>query len=85
MLEMVGSCPSAKQAASRTYPLQFLLDMTAMVLDDETGELLEYRYDFAPKTQEGLGPLIWLQDRAPCARYAKQEYRDKHYLLYPQA
>lgn len=43
-VEMTSSCPSAKQAAARRYPLQFLVDMAVAVLDDETGELLEYRH-----------------------------------------
>ena len=41
---MAGSCPNAKQVTARTYLLQFLVDMAAAVLDDETGELLEYRH-----------------------------------------
>jgi hypothetical protein len=35
---------TAKQAASRKYPLQFLCDLAYAVLDDETGDLLEYRH-----------------------------------------
>jgi hypothetical protein len=31
-----------QQAASRKYPLQFLCDLANAVLDDETGDLLEY-------------------------------------------
>ena len=33
-----------QQAAARKYPLQFLCDFASSVLDDETGELLEYRH-----------------------------------------
>jgi hypothetical protein len=33
-----------QQAASRKYPLQFLCDFAAAVLDDKTGDLLEYRH-----------------------------------------
>ena len=33
-----------QQAASRKYPLQFLCDLAYAVLDDETGDLLEYRH-----------------------------------------
>ncbi len=33
-----------QQAASRKYPLQFLCDLAYTVLDDETGDLLEYRH-----------------------------------------
>jgi hypothetical protein len=36
--------PTAKQAASRKYPLQFLCDLAHAVLDNETGNLLEYRH-----------------------------------------
>jgi len=32
-----------KQATARKYPLQFLCDFAYSVLDDETGNLLEYR------------------------------------------
>jgi hypothetical protein len=33
---------SSQQAASRRYPLQFLHDMFSAILEDKTGELLEY-------------------------------------------
>jgi hypothetical protein len=33
-----------QQAASRKYPLQFLCDFASAVLDEETGDLLEYRH-----------------------------------------
>ena len=33
-----------QQAAARKYPLQFLCDFASSVLNDETGELLEYRH-----------------------------------------
>jgi len=32
-----------KQASSRKYPLQFLCDFTYLVINNETGDLLEYR------------------------------------------
>jgi len=35
---------SSQQAASRKYPLQFLCDLAYAVLDDETGDLLEYHH-----------------------------------------
>ena len=35
---------SPRQAASRTFPLQFLCDLAYAVLDDDTGDLLEYRH-----------------------------------------
>jgi hypothetical protein len=35
---------TARQAASRKYPLQFLCDLTYAVLDAETGNLLEYHH-----------------------------------------
>ena len=43
-IDMPDSCPSASQAALRTFPLQFLADFAAAVIDDDTGELLEYRH-----------------------------------------
>jgi hypothetical protein len=35
---------TAQQATSRKYPLQFLCDLAYAVLDDETGNLLEYHH-----------------------------------------
>ncbi len=35
---------SNQQSASRKYPMQFLCDFAAAVLDNETGDLLEYRH-----------------------------------------
>jgi hypothetical protein len=35
---------NAQRIAGRKYPLQFLCDWAAAVLDDETGDLLEYRH-----------------------------------------
>ena len=35
---------SPRQAASRNFPLQFLCDLAYAVLDDDTGDLLEYRH-----------------------------------------
>jgi hypothetical protein len=46
MMEIPGyTAPfSPRQAASRTFPLQFLFDLAYAVLDDDTGDLLEYRH-----------------------------------------
>ena len=46
MMEIPGyTTPfSPKQAASRTSPLQFLCNLAYAVLDDDTGDLLEYRH-----------------------------------------
>jgi hypothetical protein len=35
---------ASKQASSQKYALQFLCDFTYSVLDDKTGDLLEYRH-----------------------------------------
>ena len=35
---------TAQQAASRKYPLQFLCDLAYAVLNDEAGDILEYRH-----------------------------------------
>ena len=45
-MEIPGSTApfTARQAASRKYPLQFLCNITYAVLDYETGDLLEYRH-----------------------------------------
>ena len=42
-VEVSGSCPTARQTASRKFPMQFLCDFAGAVLDAETGDLLEYR------------------------------------------
>jgi len=46
MMEIPGYMApfSPRQAASRTFPLQFLCDLAYAVLDDDTGDLLEYRH-----------------------------------------
>ena len=46
MMEIPGYKPpfTPAQAASRRYPLQFLCDFAYAVLDDDTGDLLEYRH-----------------------------------------
>jgi len=41
---MSGSCPTARQAAGRGFPLGFLTNFVGSVLDGETGELLKYRH-----------------------------------------
>ena len=43
-VDVSGSCPTARQAASRKYPLEFLTDFAGSVLDGVTGKLLEYRH-----------------------------------------
>ena len=46
MMEIPGyTAPfSSRQTASRTFPPQFLCDLAYAVLDDDTGDLLEYRH-----------------------------------------
>jgi hypothetical protein len=46
MMEIPGyTTPfTPQQAASQTFPLQFLCDLAYAVLDDDTGNLLEYRH-----------------------------------------
>ena len=39
-----NSCPAVSKAANRQSPLQFLVDLAAAVLDEETSKLLEYRH-----------------------------------------
>ena len=43
-IELSGSCPTVRQAAARAYPLEFLAGFTGAVVDDKSGELLEYRH-----------------------------------------
>ena len=43
-VDVSGSCPSAHQAAQRKFPAAFWTDYAKAVLDEETGELLEYRH-----------------------------------------
>ncbi len=46
MMEIPGYTTlfTPQQAASRTFPLQFLCDLAYAVLDNDTGNLLEYRH-----------------------------------------
>ena len=51
-----SSAITAKSAASRKFPMQFLCDYANAVLDGETGELLEYRHLIArPKYKQAWG------------------------------
>ena len=43
-IDVMGNTFTARQAASRALPLQFLCDYASAILDAETGELLEYRH-----------------------------------------
>jgi len=43
MTEMSNACPTARQASTRRFPAQFITDFAQAVLDEDTGELLEYR------------------------------------------
>ena len=55
-MDVSGCRPSAQQLASRKFPAQFISDYAAAVLDDETGELLEYRHLIKrPKYKEQWG------------------------------
>jgi hypothetical protein len=38
------AAPSTRQASAWKYPLQFLCDWASTILDDKTGDLLEYRH-----------------------------------------
>jgi hypothetical protein len=38
------AAPSAQQASARKYPLQFLCNWASSILDNEMGNLLEYRH-----------------------------------------
>ena len=51
-----GGAITAKSAASRKFPMQFLCDYANAVLDGETGELLEYRHLISrPKYKQAWG------------------------------
>ena len=43
-LDVSDTALTAKQMSARCFPQQFILDYAAAVLDEETGELLEYRH-----------------------------------------
>ena len=43
-MDISGVTFTAKQAAARKYPLQFIADFAGAVLDGKTGELFEYRH-----------------------------------------
>jgi hypothetical protein len=38
------AAPSAQQASAWKYPLQFLCNWASSILEDKTGDLLEYRH-----------------------------------------
>ena len=47
---------TAKSAASKKFPIQFLCDYAGAVLDGDTGELLEYRHLITrPKYKQAWG------------------------------
>ncbi len=41
---MEKAAPSAQKVSAQKYPLQFLCDWAISILDNETGDLLEYRH-----------------------------------------
>ena len=43
-VDISGRCPTAIQSSRRRFPMKFLTDFAGLVLDGETGELLEYRH-----------------------------------------
>ena len=57
-VEMSGSCPTANQAAKRQYPLKFLTDYAGAVLDQDTGEPLEYRQLIKKTSIKRLGGTL---------------------------
>ncbi len=61
---------TARQAALRKYPLQFLCNLAYAVLDNETGNLLKYRHLMKhPKlaqVQGRMDQVIWNRDTPPC-------------------
>ena len=55
-MDISGVKVTARQAAARRYPLQFITDFAGAVLDGETGKLLEYRHLIKqPKYKEEWG------------------------------
>ena len=38
------SCPTTQQSAQQSYPHQFLADFVGVIIDDDTGKLIEYRH-----------------------------------------
>ena len=43
-MDVAGVTVTARQAAGRQYPLDFLASFAGAVLDSDTGDLLEYRH-----------------------------------------
>ena len=57
-----GGAITAKSAASRKFPMNFLCNYANAVLDIETEELLEYRHLIAhstTKVQASMGSFFW--------------------------
>ena len=43
-VDILGSYPTAQDASTRKFPVSFLVNYAAAILDGKTGELLEYRH-----------------------------------------
>ncbi len=55
---------TSRQASTRKYPLQFLCDFAFSILDDKTGDLLEYRHllkhpKYKDVWSQSFGKEIW--------------------------
>jgi hypothetical protein len=73
-----------QQAASRRYPLQFLCNFANAVLDDETGNLLEYRHLLKhPKYKEVWSKLFGKKIRCLATTTKTIAFMDKQQI--PQA
>ena len=74
-IEISASCPSARQSALRAFPLQLLADFAAAVINDETGELLEYRHLIqCPKYKKDWGfSVLWQRNWLPSTGHARQK------------
>ncbi len=51
-----------QQASSCKYPLQFLWNFANAILNDKTGDLLEYHHHQTPKIQSHMEQFIWNWD-----------------------
>lgn len=81
-VEANKSFPDASKSANRQHPLQFLVDLAATVLDEETGEPLEYRHLIKrPKHKKSLGILLWQRDRKACPGDAQQKHWHQHNIF----
>ena len=84
-IDVSRSCPTARQTTARSFPMQFLADFAGAVLDDETGEILEYCHLIKrPKYKKRLGILFRQRNWPTGPGHARTKYGHKQNILHRQ-